>query len=318
MKPDMMEKILNYIEKDQGCVAISATHHYYNEPTINPHISDLIRICHEHGVHCLMSTNGSFWTKLLPVLKEGLTNLIFSVSGWTQEIHERSHKGVKISDVIEAMALTSDYIKYHKDFCGNKMFVRVSWHDYAYNEHEKYLMKEYSDMLGFYFTSYNTGVLPLERAQARMLQTLQPNPGSPDIAERDIRTKLDEAQKLCLERKHWTCINQQRMITIDSDGYLHNCCVKAHEANKRASLFETDLEEFNRFRTDKDEDCRKCKEQGHHIYAMQQYRLPLGPLTTIRKFSENTWRYFNLGGVFPRLSALKSQGYYVRPSKKIV
>ncbi len=71
-------------------------------------------------------------------------------------------------------------------------------------------------------------------------------------------------------------INQQRMITVDSDGNLHNCCVKAHDANKRGSLFDTDLEEFNRYRMEKDADCKKCKAHGHHVYAMQQYRVPVG------------------------------------------
>lgn len=314
MKLAMMEHILDYV-LSQGRI-ISATHHYYNEPTVNPDIAKNIKACHDRGVHCLMSTNGSFYNKLEPVLNEGLSNLIFSVSGWTNEIHQRSHAGVDIEKVKEAMYKTADFISRRKDFRGNPMFVRVSWHDYEYNEHEKQLMKEYSDSLGFMFTPYNTGVLPLEQAIARMLQTLTDPESAEHPAERDVRTKLKEAQQLCLERKHWQCINQGRMITIDSEGYLHNCCVKLHDANKRASLFDTDLEEFHQYRIHKDEDCKKCKEYGHHVYAMQQYRLPLGPMTTLRKFGENTWRSFNLGGVFPRLSAIKSQGYYVRPDKK--
>ena len=314
MKPDMLQRIVDYIQL-KGEV-ISATHHYYNEPTINPHIAELIRICHERGVHCLMSTNGSYWSKLEPVLQQGLTNLIFSVSGWTQAVHERSHKNVDIAKVKQAMINTSKFIANNKDFRGNKMFVRVSWHDYSYNEHEMSLMQQFSDELGFHFTPYNTGLLPLEQAQARMLETLS-NPSAPEHpGERDLRTKLAMAQQLCLERKHWTCINQQRMITVDSEGYLHNCCVKAHEANKRGSLFETDLEAFHEHRLSKDSDCHNCKSNGHHIYAMQQYRLPLSLRTTLNKLGEDTWRKLNLGGVFPRVSALRSQKTYDRPQVK--
>jgi len=313
MKPDMMERILGYIER-RGRV-ISATHHFYNEPTLNPHIAELVATCHRHGVHCLMSTNGSYPDKLLPVLKQGLTNLIFSVSGWTQKVHERSHKGVNIETVKEAMIMASDYVARNRDFKGGRMFVRVSWHDYEYNEHERDLMEAFSDHLGFKFTPYNTGLLPLEQAQARMLQAVM-DPLSPEHpGERDLRTKLKEAAVLCRERKHWECINQQRMITVDGDGYLHNCCVKAHDDNRRASLFETDLEAFNDYREKLDADCRACKARGHHVYAMQQYRLPTGPWTEAKKAAENWWRRHSLGGAFPRLAALRSQWTYDRPNK---
>lgn len=316
MTPEMMERILCYV-KTQGRI-ISATHHYYNEPTINSHIHQLIATCHQHGVHCLMSTNGSFWSKLEQVLNEGLTNLIFSVSGWTQETHEKSHKNVDIEKVKRNMRLTSEFVNSRKDFFGEKMFVRVSWHDYVYNRHERAQMRRFSEELGFTFTSYNTGVLPLERAQVRMLQTLSDPNSKEDIAERDVRTKLKEAQTLCLERKHWRCINQDRMITIDSDGYLYNCCVKAHDANKRSLLFDTDLEQFNKFRLEEDTDCAKCKEHGHHVYAMQQYRTPLGFKTEVKKQAENVWRRLGLGGIFPSVSAKRSQFTYSRPQKELV
>jgi hypothetical protein len=225
---------------------------------------------------------------------------------------------VDITLVRQNMERTAEVIKSRngQGFDSRKMFVRVSWHDYAYNEHEKIFMQNFSESLGFKFTSYNTGLLPLEQAQSRMLQAMS-DPNSPEHpGERDLRTKLGEAAALCQQRKHWRCINQDRMITIDSEGFLHNCCVKAHNANRRQSLFDTDLEDFNRYRQEKDVDCQTCQSHGHHVYAMQQYRLPLNVWTTTRKVAENVWRGFNLGGVFPSVSAWRSQLTYDRPQKK--
>lgn len=313
MTPEMLDRILYRIES-QGRV-ISATLHYYNEPTLNPHIADLVRVCHGHGIHCLMSTNGSSWVKLLPVLEQGLTNLIFSVSGWTNEVHQRSHKGIDIEVVKETMRNTSDFIKANGDFQDHRIFVRVSWHDYFYNRHERDSMALFATMMGFKFTSYNTGLLPLERAQARMLQAIA-DPSSPeDIGERDLRTKLAVAAVLCEQRKHWQCINQQRMLTVDGEGYLHSCCVKAHDANRWGSIFETDLELFTFHRANHDLDCRTCKAHGHHVYAMQQYRLPIGWRTEAWKRAENIWRKLNLGGLFPGISAKISQWTYDRPNR---
>jgi len=317
MKPDMMERILNHIEKFGPVV--SATHHYYNEPTANPHTPENIRVCHDHSIRCLMSTNGSFWKGLKPVMEQGLTNLIFSVSGWSQSVHERSHAGVNVETLRANMIETARVIsgRNGKDFFGERMFVRVSWHNYDYNRHEMATMKQFSEDLGFTFTVYDTGLLPLERAQARMIQATK-DPGSPmDIGERDLRTKLAEAAQLCFERKHFPCINQQRMITVDSDGNLHNCCVKAHDANKRGSLFNTDLEEFNRYRMEKDADCKKCKAHGHHVYAMQQYRVPVGWLTTAKQFGATKWRELRLNTLFPSVSNWRSKGTYVRPRKSL-
>jgi MoaA/NifB/PqqE/SkfB family radical SAM enzyme len=313
MTTEMLERILDYVLQ-QGKI-VSASHHFYNEPTALPNIAELVKACHDRGVYCFMSTNGSMIKGLRNVLNQGLTNLIMSISGFTNETHQRSHHGIDIEQVKRNMIEVSKIIHSRKDFSGGRMFVRVSWHDYLYNEHEKPLMKKLCDDLGFHFTPYNTGLLPLEQAQARMLEAAM-NPSSPEHpGERDLRTKLAEAHELCGQRKHWTCINQGRMLTIDGDGNLHNCCVKAHDANKRGSLFDTNLEEFNTYRKTKDEDCAKCIKHGHHVYAMQQYRLPLGIKTTVKKAGEDLWRKYNLGGVFPKLSALRSQMSYDRPIK---
>lgn len=314
MRPLMMDRIINYVKK-QGRI-ISATHHYYNEPTLNPHIAELIQICHINGVYCLMSTNGGHQETLKEVLQQGLTNLIFSVSGWTQETHERSHKFVQIERVKESMRMTSDFIKTHKDFRGGRMFVRVSWHDYAYNEKEQPLMREFSESLGFQFTPYQTGLLPLEQAQARMLETMS-DPDSPEHpGERDLRTKMKEAAKLCANHAGMSCDNQHRKLTIDSNGYLHNCCVKAHDANRRGLLFETDLEEFNRYRREEDPDCNDCIKHGWQSYAEQTNMLPNTLTHRLKRKAADFWKLNNFGGVFPGVSAKYSQFVYTRRQKR--
>lgn len=313
MTVDMVEQILEHTLKFGNI--ISVVHHFYNEPTLNPQIAAMIRACHKRGIHCLMSTNGSYYDKLLPVLEEGLTNLIFSVSGWTQEIHQRSHKNTDIEYIKDAMKKASVFIHTHRDFKGNRMFIRTGWHDYPYNVHERPLMKKYSEDLGFTFTSYQTSLLPLERAQARMLQAMADPLSAEDVGERDLRTKLIVAAKLCAERKHWPCIYQQRMLVIDSNGILHNCPAKAHD-NKPRNFFDTDLEEFNQHRLTEEEDCQKCRSHGFHLYGSQQYRTPVTLKNNLLKKAEAFWRNNNLGGIFPGITAKLVQWTYERPQKE--
>lgn len=302
MRPEMLERIVSYIKKQANLTSIA--YHYYNEPTMNPWIADLVRVGQSHKIPGVMSTNCSFFKPMPDILALGLRNLIISVSGFTQSVHERSHKGVDIETVKQNMRLIAAF----KRPC---TYVRVSWHRYAYNTHEEHLMRDFSAKLGFHFTPYDTGVLPLERVFQRWKD------GLPDVAERDVKTPLRVARDLCLQRKHWSCIHQDRMITVDSDGMIHACCVKNHAANMSGSLFETDLEEFNNFRRRYDSRCIACKATGLHVYAMQQYRRPLNWRVTAMKSLENFWRRNSLGGLFPWVSALWTDIVYNRPHAEV-
>lgn len=304
MRPEMLERILNRVEEQAKIISLA--YHYYNEPTMIPWIDELVYIGQvKHKINGVMSTNLSFFDSIPKILEHGLRNMIISVSGFSQEVHTRSHAHTNIEQIKENMRAIGKLKK-------PTTYVRVSWHRYKYNTHEEPLMKKFSEECGFHFTPYNTGVLPLERVLARWKD------GQEDVAERDLLTRLQEAKQLCFERKDWNCIHQDRMITIDSEGNLHACCVKNHDANMDSSVFTTDLEEYNRWRREDDARCKACKAVGLHIYAMQQYRRPNTFGVRLVKKVEDTWRKNNLGGLFPWASAIWSDRAYSRPQKKEV
>lgn len=174
-------------------------------------------------------------------------------------------------------------------------------------------MREFSQKLGFHFTPYETGVLPLERVFARWKD------GLPDPAERDLYTKLPEAKALCKERRHWRCIHQDRMITVDGSGRVHACCVKNGDGNMGGRvgtsphIWDIDIEKFNKWRLTDDVRCKACKGVGLHVYAMQAYRRPLTFRVKAEKALENLWRKSCLGGIFPDASAWWTNKAYSRP-----
>lgn len=267
----------------------------------------IIRYARSRKVETLMSTNGSYPDALAKCMAEGLRNLIFSVSGWTQAVHERSHRYTDIELIKRSMVRTSENLK-------PGQFVRVGWHDYLYNRHEQAKMKDFSESLGFQFTPYQTSVLPLDLPIKRFYE-LEDDPNTPDTpAERDVITKLATAKQLCADRKHFTCIYQQRMVAIDGNGMLYSCAARTYKENVRESVFEICIEEFNRRRLS-DPDCNACKAVGGHVYGMQKYQSPLNLLHHCLRVGEDIYRGLGIGGRFPWITRMLNRWTYERPIK---
>lgn len=328
MQPELLDRAIQRIY-DQDCTVISATFHFYNDPCMHPRMAELIQVAQKYGIPGLISSNltskrGALWPNAERIIATGIENFIISVSGWTQPIYERSHQYGDIEELKSNMQRLAQ-IK-HK-----RTFVRVSWHDYEYNRHEQAKMREYAQSLGFTFTPYNTGLLPLEEVLKKFhwldsqvavfngtymsksdpprWHVYEPHPG-----ERDLITKLPEAYQLCMERRDYTCINQGRMITLHSDGTLQPCCVKNVDEGRHADIFTVDLEQWNHDRKS-DPACIKCQSVGGHVYAMQRYRRPKTWRYAVYHWVEDLWRKWNLGGLFRWGPKLFSKRSYIRPRK---
>jgi len=304
MSAEMFRKIVDYILPQANITSIVL--HYYNEPTLNDQIPDMIRYARSKRITTLMSTNGSYPQKLIPFLKAGLDNLIVSTSGFTQEVHTRSHKNTDIELIKHE---TFPAILWNKE---PHTDVRIGWHNYTYNLHERPLMQQWADVHGFTFTPYDTSLLDVERAHMQV-KRLQQDPNAPDdVGEVDLMTKMREAKDLCMERKHFNCIYQDAMILVDATGHLWNCPAKVREHNKRMSLFDITLAEFmKRRRTD--QDCVACKADGMHVYAMQQWRRGLGIGSTLFRKAEDLWRWSGIAPYVPWFVKWWAKISYSRP-----
>lgn len=306
MKPDVFERIIDHVSKQARIT--SCVLHYYNEPTLNPHMPDIVRIAKKKGLFTLMSTNGSYPENLKKCMAEGVDNLIFSVSGWTQKTHERSHAHTNIDVIKASMEYTSAHLK-------PGQFVRVGWHDYWYNKEEQPLMREFSDKLGFKFTPYQTSLLPLDLPTQIFDEMDKGHIVQEHVGEKDLATKMKDAAKMCKDRRHFTCVYQERMVAVDGNAKFYCCPAKIGRSNIRSSVFETDLEQFYKDRFN-DPQCVRCHELGAHVYGMQKYHASLSPMAELGRKAEDVWRSFGLGAKFPRLTRTVTSLFYERPGKK--
>lgn len=283
---------------------LSVCLYYFNEPFLLPHIGEFVDIVHSHKKNVLLSTNLSFKSDILlkrviNVLAKEPFNLIVSLSGWTQDIYERSHKNGDVEQVRKNLLLIKKYRKPGTS-------IRISWHRYKYNTHEEATMEQFVQEelgAGFFWTPYGIGLLPLEKVEGRWNGDLATN------AESDIMVPLEEAQKLCEDRKDWDCHLQTQTLVVNSQGFVYNCGTRNNQENLRSNFFRHSVNEIMEGRKT-DSMCISCKAKGLHIYGQQAYTIPLYSLS--RRLIE-LYKKTGLQGIFPSLTKWGIKSFYQRP-----
>jgi MoaA/NifB/PqqE/SkfB family radical SAM enzyme len=260
MTVEMLRRILDKVTKEAQVLVVRL--YYYDEPFLIKDMPKFVALCHEYDLPATISTNLTVFDRFGPdILKEGPDTLMLSVSGFTQAIYERSHKGGDIEKVKANMVKVSQLRQ-------PRTYVQVNWHHYRYNEHEEPLMREYAAKLGFAFVSFATSLLPLERA-LKVWET-----GVDDPKGEDLLIPVKDAREACYERRHWECDGQNRVLTVNGDGFITNCNNRIYRENLRGSLFDTTVPNLLKARKT-DHDCIACQAIGGHIYAMQAYTRPV-------------------------------------------
>jgi MoaA/NifB/PqqE/SkfB family radical SAM enzyme len=278
MSPEMLDRILCKCTAEATVLVVQL--YFYNETFMVPHMDKLIGVCHKYKAPALLSTNLTLFKRGPAILAARPDRLIISVSGWTQPIYERSHKGGNIEVVKKNMAEVARLRDPRTD-------ISVTWHRYPYNEHEMPLMREYAHKLGFTFLSYGTSLCPPLRA-LEVWKT-----GIEDSSSEDLMIPVMAAKQMCYERRHWDCSAQDHIVTIDSKGTLLHCNgASDDEVNRRGSLFDTTIPAFLKAKRT-DPACLACKAVGGHVYQMFQY-------------TRSEWSPARLAGVFYRRLGLSS------------
>lgn len=298
MSLDMMRRIIEHCQQSARILAIQLYH--YNEPLVLPHIADLVKLSHEYGLPVVLSSNLMVpEANIIRLMEQEPDSLFLSVSGWTQAVYERSHKGGSI----ERFKRNMQVIAQHKR---NGTYARVSWHSYRYNAHEEVEMRNYALNLGLDFKAYGTSLIPQDRA-FKVWET-----GIEDPAGEDVLVPVKEAQALCEARKRWPCLLQTQILAVYSDGRYMNCSNRQDEANIRGDLFSTTVPAILKARRT-DEACVQCKAKAGHVYSLQSYTRSRWSLL---RLGEDLYRKLGLQGRIPGMHAWATNKLYFRPQKR--
>lgn len=297
MKLEMLRKIMEKCTSESRVITVEM--HHYNEPLLIPWIAEMIELVHSFGVDAFISSNLVNFKNGPAVMQAAPETFLISMSGWTQEIYERSHKDGDIEKVKDHMAVMSKLRK-------PQTHVQASWHKYNYNQHEAPIMEAYAKMLGFAFRPYTTVVLPHDLVMDSWKTGINPVEGE-DCVVAPVDTK-----DACFDRRKWPCLIQSQTLYVNSDGDYSNCGNRVNDENQRGNLFQTTVKEiFQKRKTDPA--CLSCKAVGGHIYAQQHYARSK---TSLVRVGEDIYRGLGLAGRFPKFSNWATHKFYMRGQEK--
>lgn len=146
MDMDLMEKCLDKMKTENPNAVVCC---YVNsEPFLHPRIAECVAAIKRRGFRCEFATNLNHMAQLDQVLAAKPDILTVSVSGFTQAVYERAHRGGNIETVKKNIIELAEANRR-----GNhQIFLGVSYHMYNYNlGEEMQKMREFTEAQGMLF-----------------------------------------------------------------------------------------------------------------------------------------------------------------------
>ena len=196
--------------------------HLYNwtEPLIHPRIGEFIEAINAAGLASGISTNLNIAKNMEKALRAEPSFFRVSLSGFHQHTYERGHVGGNIEVVKQNMIKLHDFKQQHN--LGT--LIEVYYHRYLDNLEEEGLMREFSERLGFKFTTGYSVMMPLEKT----LAIIERDPSVTE-ADRETLTRLalppyDDLINLIKHYPKQACDLKDNMLVLDCNGNAVLCC----------------------------------------------------------------------------------------------
>jgi MoaA/NifB/PqqE/SkfB family radical SAM enzyme len=263
MSPDLLRRILR---KATGECSITGVALYnWAEPLLHPQLPEMIRIVHDFGILCDLSSNLNLLKNPREILREDPNSIVISLSGFNQEMYARTHVNGDIARVKENMlhlvaakretaANTNIYIRYHR---------------YRDNLQDEIQMRDFARDHGIGFQPVWAYFMPLEKNLAYL--------GAADnevaLTEKDhqlikmLALPLREGSTVARQHRQQPCLLREEQVTIDFEGNVMLCCgVYDRDKYGFGSYLDIPIERLQKKRRSHPM-CNSCMEQGMHVYG---------------------------------------------------
>jgi pyruvate-formate lyase-activating enzyme len=148
MDHSLLERVLDKIKVENSDAHVCL---YGNsEPFLHARLPECVTAVKTRGLFCLLSTNLNIVRNLKETLESGPDIFIVSVSGFTQDVYGRAHRGGNIERVKANMRTLAET----RAEIGSTVPILVHYHLYRDNWGDEFdRMKEFSEALGFAITT---------------------------------------------------------------------------------------------------------------------------------------------------------------------
>ncbi len=141
----LLERVLDKMQSENPGAIVCP---YGNgEPMLHPQLPECVAAIKRRGFRCEVATNLNHINRLDDFLAAKPDFVILSVSGFTQEVYEKNHRGGNLARFKDNVRL----LKEASVRTGDQVAIAISYHMYNDNLHEVELMKEFTAQFGFQF-----------------------------------------------------------------------------------------------------------------------------------------------------------------------
>jgi pyruvate-formate lyase-activating enzyme len=263
MSKALLERLLDKATSE--CVVAGVGLFNWSEPLLHPVIHELVGAVRSRGIHCSISTTLNVLRAPDPLMQSNRDWLRVSVSGFTQEIYARGHKGGDIERVKANMRRLADA----KRRTGATTDLELYFHKYVDNEADEAPMKAYAEMLGYRYAADWALMMPLEKS----LTIALPAEPRATLTREDHATlarlalKMDQAFAVTSKRGVTSCSLRDDFIVLDVEGNATLCCTSmASKANTIGNYLSVPIEAIQAARRSHAL-CKPCMSVGFPLVA---------------------------------------------------
>lgn len=265
MQLDMFRQIVEKAKRE-GVRAIFL--YNWTEPLVHPKIGEFIEIINAAGMNSGVSTNLNLAKNMEKALLAEPGFFRISLSGFYQETYAKGHVGGDIEVVKQNMITLSEIVQRH----GLNTNVEVYYHRYLDNLAEEALMREFSERLGFTFSTGYSVMMPLEKALAIVERDPSVTDTDHETLKRLALPPYDDLVNVVQHFHKQACTLKDNWLVIDCNGNTVLCCTIFNQSEYQVGKYlDINVDELmKRKDTQKNcvDMCNRCVNKGMHIYAM--------------------------------------------------
>lgn len=269
LSPELLGRILEKAVREKNINYVGL--YNWTEPLLHPRIGDLINVVKSFGLPCFVSTNLNISKRLEAVVAAAPAFFRISVSGFSNGVYQKHHKGGDIETVKSNMRLLSELVKKYKP----KTHIEVFYLRWLGNMDDELLMQAYAQELGFNFQATWAWLSPVEKQIAIAKGDFS------QVSSEDLDTLNSLAppfhETLAISKKYadvGRCHYFDEYIVLDCAGRLSLCCaVFDQELYTIGNYLDHNFEELTRMKKEMPSCksiCQQCMQRGLQFVNMGQ------------------------------------------------
>jgi MoaA/NifB/PqqE/SkfB family radical SAM enzyme len=265
MQLDMFKQI---VEKAKGEGVRTIFLYNWTEPLVHPKIGEFIEVINAAGMDSGISTNLNLAKNMEKALAAEPGYFRISLSGFYQDTYKKGHVGGDIEVVKQNMIALSEI----KQRMGLSTRIDVYYHRYLDNIEEESLMREFSEALGFDFSTGYSVMMPLEKTLAIVERDPSVTATDYETLERLALPPYDDLINVVQHYPKQACTLKDDWLVIDCNGNTVLCCTIFNQTEYQVGKYlDMPLAELTRRKSTQQncvDMCNRCAKKGLHVYSM--------------------------------------------------